>query len=114
MLLCLVTKIAKCIENFISCEKKISRHFPISTRQTIKTFLTHELTQYSKKVELFPQASRSLSAATAADYETPCQVVFVLDSPTPGVVLAAQAVQEVGTKRLPIDFAVKTFNCLLE
>ena len=74
--------------------------------QSIKTFLTLELSQYLKSGSMF---SSSEPVAASSDC-CPLRNALCLISP----VLHAQAVLEYCPKSSAVDFAVKTFDCLLE
>ena len=64
-------------------------HFPMKTKsvvtarylQSIKTFLTVELSQYRKSGSMFSSSEPARPAATAADSETPCVCARPSDPP---------------------------------
>ena len=71
--------------------------------QSIKTFLTLKLSQYSKSGSMFPSSE---PAVTLAYLETPCACACQFDPPKLCLSAAPRA--------WPLIFAVKTFNCLVE
>ena len=74
--------------------------------QSIKTFLTVELSQYRKSGSTF---FSSEPVAARSDCRRLGNAVCLCSPVRP-----AQAVPERGPKSLAIDFAVKSFDCLLE
>ena len=74
--------------------------------QSIKTFFTVELSEYCKSGSTFSSSEPVEACSNCSRLGN----FLCLCSP----VLSAQAVLERGTKSLAIDFAVKSFDCLLE
>ena len=65
--------LANFIENFISREKKVNRSGPKFTKhKNLFDSLSVSVSQEWSREACFPQASRSLPAATATDLEMPC------------------------------------------
>ena len=72
--------------------------------QSITTFLTLELSQYSKSGSMFSSSETIVASSNCSQFgNTLCLI---------STVRPAQAVPERGPKSLAIDLAVKTFNYL--
>ena len=98
-------RLANSIENFISHEKRgdiVAAWY----LQSIKTFLTVELSQYSKSGSTFSSSEPVVASRDCS------RLGYSLCLCLP--VRPAQTVLEHCPKSLAIDFAVKTFDCLLE
>ena len=100
--------LANSIENFISHEKKKLLVGVVAAQylQSIKTFLTVELSQYSKSGSTF---SSSEPVAVSSNCSRIANVMCLCTPFQP-----TKAVPQLGPKSLAIDFAVKSFDCLLE
>ena len=101
--------LANSSENFISHEK--TKLFMAQNLQSIKTFLTLELTQCSKNGSI-AQASLSLPAATSANLVTPCVCACLSNPPKLCQSAAARALLWFFSKNLLIVFCSSLWEWL--